>query len=743
MSTLVGSFIFDTLVNADAYLSSLQTALDLSIAYDIAQEHPATSDNRAYLTINDDVPSDFRLDFKSFTGLLSNTPKTPTEVINEGFPGDIPPTRPDQYENLELWTQSDSQNTTPEAGPNISQLDDISGNGLDFTQATGVNQPAFLTNSIFGGAAIVGDGANDIMLNSSPFISNMDDYTLGFLLSYDGNFTQTSTIMITFDGLGDTGLAVAFTASGELRVNHRSPLANVGNQDTITIAGFPQSQYVRLLIRRDNTGSGQYEVRINGVITNQVVTRPGFPANLQSISLFSQQTAGTNPFDGKLREFFFYSDAKSDDDMDTLDDYLVEQYNFDGSQVLPTLTPAIEKVSVSNDDELADTLKNKLSDAGDVNFSIENPGVDEQVSGSVPAVTNLDNGLMTPQLKLFVEGANVTFSTSFTLALSDAFITRQYTGTINAEVTIDLNSSVDFPDATAIRFFNNTSVGILLVPAAGVTLTTANGSKMIEPGGTVQIQQSGIDNWLGSGDFIFSYDSLEKLGAWWDFSDASTITATGGLIDGNPIDLVTDKSGNGRDVNPATASERPSFLSSGINGLSIGNSTTILNRLIAPGYILDGTAFPKLTVTSVSQLNPGSTTGLQTIWGTFKSAPLNRILINKQPGPFPNGAYYDVSGKALSGSLGTLSVPHKTITISEPTVVNGTTVHVDGALALTITENTLSTPVSVGPFTIGRFGSTSGGGAIQYYGEYAVIEDTISDAIRLEIDNYNTNKWSI
>jgi hypothetical protein len=70
----------------------------------------------------------------------------------------------------------------------------------------------------------------------------------------------------------------------------------------------------------------------------------------------------------------------------------------------------------------------------------------------------------------------------------------------------------------------------------------------------------------------WSPSAIAGLAAWWDFSDASSITLNGGNIS-----QINDKSGSGRTATQATDNNQPALTSSAMNGLSMAtfnNSTS-------------------------------------------------------------------------------------------------------------------------------------------------------------------------
>jgi hypothetical protein len=68
---------------------------------------------------------------------------------------------PSDIANLALWLDAADGTTITESGGFVSQWNDKSGNGRNFAQATGANQPAFTANGLNGWSVITFDGTND------------------------------------------------------------------------------------------------------------------------------------------------------------------------------------------------------------------------------------------------------------------------------------------------------------------------------------------------------------------------------------------------------------------------------------------------------------------------------------------------------------------------------------------------------------------------------------------------------
>ena len=83
---------------------------------------------------------------------------------------------------------------------------------------------------------------------------------------------------------------------------------------------------------------------------------------------------------------------------------------------------------------------------------------------------------------------------------------------------------------------------------------------------------------------VVSPQSLANLAAWWDFSNAEYLaTATNGtgtVSNGSAIAYCADRSGNARHVIQATANNRPTWSSTGLNSLGTGSFNGSTNFLV-------------------------------------------------------------------------------------------------------------------------------------------------------------------
>lgn len=92
---------------------------------------------------------------------------------------------------IKQWVRADQGITT---ATGVTNWADLSGNGNDFQQATGINQPAFEAAGFNGRPSVLFDGTNDVMTCSSSLAATLPGGTdTPFSLYIEGQFVTTSS----------------------------------------------------------------------------------------------------------------------------------------------------------------------------------------------------------------------------------------------------------------------------------------------------------------------------------------------------------------------------------------------------------------------------------------------------------------------------------------------------------------------------------------------------------------------
>lgn len=143
------------------------------------------------------------------------------------------------------------------------------------------------------------------------------------------------------------------------------------------------------------------------------------------------------------------------------------------------------------------------------------------------------------------------------------------------------------------------------------------------------------------------------LVAWWDTSDAATITSSGGTIS-----AIADKSGNGWTLSQATGANQPAYNATGINGFGGASYDNTDKFLVTSSSLI--VAQPN-TVVSLFQTG-ASLVSTALVWeGAISSSGSRQILFARrndsadQPCLYAGTALMPISASALSFNTNYLS----------------------------------------------------------------------------------------
>jgi len=247
---------------------------------------------------------------------------------------------PEVHLDASVLDGSDSANN-PTDGASVATWGDKSGNGNDFTEAT--NQPLFRSSLLRGQGGVEFDGSNDI-LSDSDFYSNADfsaeeatmivvgipgrDGSGGFGVgTSDGNFqfVKTSNVANSTDAFGATDYSANFLSS-------RLSAAALDS----TYRPTPSS---RPFINACKVGTN-YQLFTN---KRQRLSRSMTGLTFSTGSGISLGGVGTfSPLSGYICEVLLFNTVISDDDFNTIHDYLSAKYGLNIYSEISTSSYALD-----------------------------------------------------------------------------------------------------------------------------------------------------------------------------------------------------------------------------------------------------------------------------------------------------------------------------------------------------------------------------------------------------------------
>lgn len=246
--------------------------------------------------------------------------------------------------------------------------------------------------------------------------------------------------------------------------------------------------------------------------------------------------------------------------------------------------------------------------------------------------------------------------------------------------------------------------------------------------------------------------------AWYDFSDASTITLVG-----SNISQITDKSGNGRTLTQGAAGARPTRSAASRNGLdtasfdggdslvaATASDWTFLhngtNYLIASVMRFGTVANPDAAYTLLATNNAGSTShGMTLFWDDRASVSRNEVLfhfVTRNVIGQPSVSNVSGNGALPANTYEVLTVladpDNATASARSSMQVNG-----NSAIALNAATNAPSTSAPLGPLNVGQ----AVGAVLPMVGNICEIiivsgaNATAANAQKLRA--YLKNKWAV
>ncbi len=244
---------------------------------------------------------------------------------------------------------------------------------------------------------------------------------------------------------------------------------------------------------------------------------------------------------------------------------------------------------------------------------------------------------------------------------------------------------------------------------------------------------------------LWTPDLLSSLRAWYDFSDAASLTLDSGFILG-----ATDKSGNGYNLT-GPASRRPQHLITFGGGLKVAEFDGVDDVLQASAPLLqvDHSLF------IVFRAIKGATTAFRAVFGGWASGAAGRFLLTchqtcvggsnaDRINPFNGSATGGACTGAGAGLMSDVALPDRHLMIESLSTAGtgGWRVFTDGTLKTTSTVASLYQGIG------SAIGDANGTTAAFYpykgsVAEVVIASESLSDTDRLLVEGYLAHKWGL
>jgi Mor family transcriptional regulator len=232
---------------------------------------------------------------------------------------------PPLVKNLAVWYDASSSSTiTTATNPLITTWNDLSGNGVNLSQATSADEPAYLTNSINGLGTVKFNGAGP-------------DYMVGSLSAAPGNGAQHTIFVV---GSGAAGFSGAFLGySGAASSNSNSAVGTAPGTSTSAAWWFGGWGQDTAYSGGTNNGSAHLFTKIfngstiTGDFDGSAIFSISGTYNLTDAHVYVgvQDAALDQPLGGYIGEIVIYNVALSQTNYQIVEGYLACKWGLQGN----------------------------------------------------------------------------------------------------------------------------------------------------------------------------------------------------------------------------------------------------------------------------------------------------------------------------------------------------------------------------------------------------------------------------
>jgi hypothetical protein len=215
-----------------------------------------------------------------------------------------------------------------DTGSNAAQWHDLSGNGRNATQATGINQPAIVTNALNGRQVRRFDGSNDLyQINDLSLLRNLTGATVFAVVN---PAIQTAGERGIFSYLSSTGQNLFFlTQSGSSIVYGGRRLAE--NSGDFSSFGSLTANTPRIVTAQQRWSTAQKEawatVGQNNLDTSFQTSGNSENVNSIGCTIGANAAATANAWNGDIAELLIFQRAITTTEREALERYASAKYN--------------------------------------------------------------------------------------------------------------------------------------------------------------------------------------------------------------------------------------------------------------------------------------------------------------------------------------------------------------------------------------------------------------------------------
>ena len=495
---------------------------------------------------------------------LAGNSNTASEVLSIPYSSSMAPG--DVSTNLSLWLRASDGITLN--GTNISAWADISGNSNDASQATPTLQPELLTDELNGNPMInfsenqldgtAGFYTHEYFVVTQPSEIYSNNNVVGRILGFEENSFSTLSLGPTTNF---TDNEVITHAVGQFSTDYRAVQVN-----TTSSFGNP----IIINCRNNDIVSPTFQqIYRNGVdvVTNHVNIGAFENLSNQFYRIGSNSYTTEVPYNGGIAEVISYSTTLSDSDRRDVETYLAIRYGI-------TLDISSENYTAGGTNIYSHTSYN--ADIAGIGRDLTNQGLNQTTSKSVNAgsIIEMYSASDLTDGEYLIWGNNDS-SVSFVDDNIPSGVTQRMERVWRVDETGDVGTVTVKVDMTSITLDpDNSSLNLIIAPTSATIPTDLSSATVTSTGvissenGRNYVTFSGVN--FSDGDYFTIGGDIQSVipGGSSGGSNLSVwlkadvgITSSGSLVGS-----WTDQSGQANDVTQGNDTNKPMYVSSGING---------------------------------------------------------------------------------------------------------------------------------------------------------------------------------
>lgn len=247
--------------------------------------------------------------------------------------GNLPQLNPLELgSQLQLWLSlRDATTVITPNGTNVSNVNDKSGNGINYSMATAANMPFWLPTGIGGKPAMQTDGTRSLTRGASGLLRNVGVATIAMVLEYDAAATFSNDAAEFFISTSTTGTRVSLQSHAAAQANQGVRGRRLDGDALAAVASSTASQSVRgfpfFKVAQVDYQAGRLNHWTNGAqdINNVVFQTAGNTSDTNSLSsnIFVGPAGGSPaPSGTKISEILVITGALSSTTLQRLFRYL-------------------------------------------------------------------------------------------------------------------------------------------------------------------------------------------------------------------------------------------------------------------------------------------------------------------------------------------------------------------------------------------------------------------------------------